>query len=94
LFLYLAHNWNFHNLKELKLIKESEELKKFFDLNYLYMLQKYYLNFINVGKHMMEIDGLKITLSQIKAEFKKIFKNVFFSENELVGSKFLIDKNL
>jgi len=52
------------------------------------------LNFINDGKHMMEIDGLKITLSQIKAEFKKIFKNVFFSENELVGSKFLIDKNL
>ena len=43
----------------LKVCKESEELTKLFGLNYLDMFQKYYLNFINDGKHMMEIDGFK-----------------------------------
>jgi len=92
----------------LKVCKESEELKKLFGLNYLDMFQKYYLNFINDGNHIMEIDGLKITLSpktetffyllnknsEIKAKFKEIVKNVFFSEIDQVGNKFLIEKNL
>jgi len=92
----------------LKVCKESEELKKLFDKNYLYLFQKYYLNFINDGKHMMEIANFKITLSsktetffnllkkneENKAKFKEVVKNVFFSENEQVENKFLIDKNL
>ena len=91
-----------------KVCKESEELKKLFDKNYLYLFQKYYLNFINDGKHMMEIDNFKITLSsktetffnllkkneENKAKFNEVVKNVFFSENEQVKNKFLIDKNL
>jgi len=91
-----------------KVCKESPELKKLFDKNYLSLFQKYYLNFINDGKHIMEIDDLKITLTpktetffnlikkneENKDKFKEITKNVFFSENEQVKSKFLIDKNL
>jgi len=91
-----------------KVCKESQKLKKLFDKNYLYLFQQYYLNFINDGKHIMEIDDLKITLTpktetffnlikkneENKDKFKEITKNVFFSENEQVKSKFLIDKNL
>lgn len=66
------------------------------------------MNFINDGKHMMEIDDLKIILSpktetffnllkkngENKAKFKEVVKNVFFSENKQGGNKFLIDMNL
>jgi len=60
----------------LKVCKESEELKKLFDINYLYLFQKYYLNFINDGKHIMDIDGLKITLSSKTETFFNLLKKM------------------
>ena len=90
-----------------KVCNESKELKNLFDKNYLYLFIKYYLSFIDDGKHLMEIDGFKITLSpktetfsnllkkneERKAKFKEIVTNVYCSELEHVGNKFLIDKN-
>jgi len=60
----------------LKVCKESEELKKLFDNNYLDMFQKYYLNFINDGNHIMEINGLKITLSPKTETFFNLLKKM------------------
>ena len=90
-----------------KVCKESGELKNLFNKNYLDLFIKYYLNFINDGNHIMEIDGFKITLSsntetfsnllkkneENKVKFKEIVKNVYCSKLEHVGKKFLIDKN-
>jgi hypothetical protein len=91
----------------LKVCNESKELKNLFDQNYLYLFVKYYLSFINDGKHIMEIDDFKVTLSpktetfynllkkneESKSKFKEIVKNVYCSELEQFGKKFLIDKN-
>ena len=57
-----------------KVCKESPELKKLFDKNYLSLFQKYYLNFINDGKHIMEIDDLKITLTPKTETFFNLIK--------------------
>ena len=90
-----------------KVCNESGELKNLFNKNYLDLFIKYYLNFINDGNHIMDIDGFKITLSsktetfsnllkkneENKVKFKEIVKNVYCSKLEHVGKKFLIDKN-
>ena len=90
-----------------KVCKESKELKNLFDKNYLYLFKKYYLSFIDDGKYIMEINGFKITLSpttqtffnllrkneENKEKFKEIVKNVYCSEIESDGKKFLINNN-
>ena len=89
-----------------KVCNESGELKNLFDKNYLDLFIKYYLSFIDDDKHIMEIDGFKIALSpktetfsnllkkneERKAKFKEIVTNVYCSELEDFGKKFLVDK--
>ena len=91
----------------LKVCEQSEELKKLFDKNYLYLIKKYYFNFVDDGSHEIDIDGFKITLSpktetfsnllkknnETRNKFKEIAKTVYCIEIEQNGKKFLINKN-
>jgi hypothetical protein len=89
-----------------KVCEQSEELKNLFEKKYLYMIKKY-LNFVDDGNHVIDIDGFKITLSpktetfsnllkkneETKKKFKEIAQTVYLLEMEQKGNKFLINKN-
>ena len=87
--------------------KQSEELKKLFEKNYLYMIKKYF-NFVDDGNHVIDIDGFKINLSpktetfnnllkkneEAKNKFKEVAQTVYCLEIEQKGKKFFINKNI
>ena len=82
----------------------SDELKNFFDKNYLYIFQKYYCNIKN-DRGKINFDGLDITLSpktktlfnllskneQNREKFNNIVNDVYFSEfNYNIEKKFVV----
>jgi hypothetical protein len=90
-----------------KVCEQSEELKKLFEKNYLYMIKKYF-NFVDDGNHVIDIDGFKIALSpktetfsnllkknkEKKNKFKEVAQTVYSLEIEQDGKKFLINKKI
>ena len=84
----------------LKICQNSEELKKMFDKNYLYIFQKYYFGLKNDIKEI-NFEGIKIILSsktkgfyhllkknEINEEiFKKVVDDVYFSDKNYLSEK-------
>lgn len=57
----------------LKVCKISQELKNFFDKNYLYIFQKYYCG-MNNNEDIIDFDGLKVELSPLTKGFLNLLK--------------------
>ena len=84
----------------LKICQNSEELKKMFDKNYLYIFQKYYYGLKNDIKEI-NFEEIKIILSsktkgfyhllkknEINEEiFKKVVDDVYFSDKNYLSEK-------
>ena len=94
-----SHEENFNKETYMEICKISPELKKFFDINYLYIFQKYFCR-IKTNQNIINFEGLEIKLSphtkglfnllrknwEQKEKFNEIIKNVYFC-----NSKFAID---
>ena len=94
-----SHEENFNKETYMEICKISPELKKIFDINYLYIFQKYYCR-IKTNQNIINFEGLEIKLSphtkglfnllrknwEQKEKFNEIIKNVYFC-----NSKFAID---
>jgi hypothetical protein len=89
-----------------KLIEESDLFKKIFDKEYLYIMQKYYLE-LKGNETEIDFDGIKIKLSNKtkpfphllqkneseKNKFNNVAKDVYFSNvNYLIEKKFVTKK--
>ena len=89
-----------------KLIEESDLFKKIFDKEYLYIMQKYYLE-LKGNETEIDFDGIKIKLSNKtkpfphllqkneseKDKFNNVVKDVYFSNvNYLIEKKFVTKK--
>ena len=89
-----------------KLTEESDLFKKIFDKEYLYIMQKYYLE-LKGNETEIDFDGIKIKLSNKtkpfphllqkneseKDKFNNVVKDVYFSDvNYLIEKKFVTKK--
>ena len=90
----------------LEITQLSNELKNFFDKNYLYIFQKYYLG-LKPDEKEMNYEGEKINLSEktkgyyhllkkngFSKKFNNIIKDVYFSGNNYLNGKKLMTSNL
>ena len=78
----------------LDIIKLSNELKNFFDKNYLYIFRKYYLG-LKVHDKEINFEGDKITLSEKTKGFYHLFKKNGFSKkfNDAIKDVYFTDIN-
>ena len=102
-----SYNENLNKETYLQVSKISPELKNFFDMNYLYIFQKYFCEIKNNLK-IVDFDGLKIKLSsntkglydllKKNTDRKEIFldaiKNIYFREINYLNKKEIEKKNL
>ena len=86
----------------MEISKKSEELKKLFDKNYLYIFQKYFCE-IKSNQNIIDIDGFKIQLSpktkgldyllkknvDIIEKFNETVQNVYFSGKNYLNNPFI-----
>jgi hypothetical protein len=90
----------------LEITQLSNELKNFFDKNYLYIFQKYYLG-LKPDEKEMNYEGEKINLSEktkgyyhllkkngFSKKFNNIIKDVYFSGNNYLNGKKFMTSNL
>ena len=90
----------------LEITQLSNELKNFFDKNYLYIFQKYYLG-LKPDEKEMNYEGEKINLSEktkgyyhllkkngFSKKFNNIIKDVYFSGNYYLSDKKFMTTNL
>ena len=84
----------------LEICKISPELQKFFDKNYLYIFQKYYVGLKN-NQDIIDFDGLKVELSPMtkgflnllkknevgKEKFNNVLQDVYFSDTNYSNEK-------
>lgn len=102
-----SYNENLNKETYLQVSKISPELKNFFDMNYLYIFQKYFCE-IKDNLEIVDFDGLKIKLSsntkglydllKKNTDRKEIFldaiKNIYFREINYLNKKEIEKKNL
>lgn len=102
-----SYNENLNKETYLQVSKISPELKNFFDMNYLYIFQKYFCE-IKDNLKIVDFDGLKIKLSsntkglydllKKNTDRKEIFldaiKNIYFREINYLNKKEIEKKNL
>ena len=90
----------------LEITKLSKELTNFFDKNYLYIFQKYYLG-LKPNEKEINFEGDKIILSVktkgyyhlhkkngFSKKFNNIIKDVYFTDNNYLGDKKFMTTNL